>query len=420
MLFTVLNNEKNSLSQCVKEYGLKNVYNSFKFEFFGDDENAFEYENSGIVLFLQGNIYNILNLHNWLKIPYELNESHPADVIVHLYKKFGMEYTLSILDGVFSLFLLDQRHTSSETTLYVVGDYLGLQPIFALKQNKLKNNNDNDNVNNKFRFIQNRYDASYCLSTDIALLSKLRDTLKSKTNYDYEVISLVPGRCHKYSLSNKSSCTWKTQCDTLHPTSYTFDRRINTFYSIDDVMRNVERYVVSAIQKRLDVHVDKNIVIIVENNSYEAILIACIVSDYLHTNDRSHTLQILFTSKCENSIKLSEVLLAKELLFLPDNYDISELLKRMNSHNKLVSFSNLSIDMKRKKTLMDDDRNIIDNIAISIEKRIPYDDIIVEFPLLDINWIQYFLSINLDHRENILEKSFKGKQFHGKRTKFTL
>ena len=94
MLFTVLNNEKKSFSEYIKKFSLDVVFRTFKYEFYGKDENAFEYENGEIVLFLQGYIDNIVDIHSWLGIKYDPKTSHQADVIVHLYKKFGIEYTL--------------------------------------------------------------------------------------------------------------------------------------------------------------------------------------------------------------------------------------------------------------------------------------------------------------------------------------
>ena len=69
---------------------------------------------------------------------------------------------------------------------------------------------------------------------------------------------------------------------------------------------------------------------------------------------------------------------------------------------------------------MEHDKDIIDNIHITIKKQIRNDDVIMEYPLLDIRWLQYYFSINLDIRENILERSFKSKQFDGKSCQFTL
>ena len=419
MLFTVLNNEKKSFSEYIKKFSLDVVFRTFKYEFYGKDENAFEYENGEIVLFLQGYIYNIVDIHSWLGIKYDPKTSHQADVIVHLYKKFGIEYTLNILDGVFSLYLLDQRHTNPEATLYVVGDTLGLQPIFALKQNKVAVIDSNS----KFRFVQNRHDDFYCLSTNIEVLTKLRDNLKSETAYKYELTTLSPTRYHKFTMSNKSSCAWKSHNDmSHHPMSYFFDRNVNTFFSIEEIMQNVTRFVISAIHKRLCVHIslDKDILIFIKDDSYETKLIACIVSDYLKICNKSDKLQIHFISKCDGSLKLSRQLHAKTILFLPDEYNTSDFLCRMQSNKNMVCFSEMSIDMQKKGSLMEHDKDIIDNIHITIKKQIRNDDVIMEYPLLDIRWLQYYFSINLDIRENILERSFKSKQFDGKSCQFTL
>ncbi len=59
---------------------------------------------SDIVIFLKGEIYNLQTWISNLQLPLETTAE---DVIIHLYKKYGIEYTLQVIDGVFSFILFD-------------------------------------------------------------------------------------------------------------------------------------------------------------------------------------------------------------------------------------------------------------------------------------------------------------------------
>ena len=114
MIFTLLNNVytvfssemiKKSLNdnpgdekkENINEIGLKIIMN--------DNENTIIQNN--IVLLCNGEIYNSRELFYHLGI--EPNTEHSFEIIIPLYQKYGMEYTLQLLDGVFSFFLLDNN-----------------------------------------------------------------------------------------------------------------------------------------------------------------------------------------------------------------------------------------------------------------------------------------------------------------------
>ena len=74
-------------------------------------------------------IYILLfgNVYNWR---YFSIDKTPEDYIRRMYIKFGIEYTLQKLEGVFSIILLDQRIELEQSKLYVSIDHIGLIPIY--------------------------------------------------------------------------------------------------------------------------------------------------------------------------------------------------------------------------------------------------------------------------------------------------
>lgn len=76
------------------------------------------------VLICNGEIYNWKSLHKIINIPSETYSD--CEIIIHLYKKFGIEYTLNMLDGVFAFILLDK----TANKIFVARDPYGIRPLF--------------------------------------------------------------------------------------------------------------------------------------------------------------------------------------------------------------------------------------------------------------------------------------------------
>jgi asparagine synthase (glutamine-hydrolysing) len=82
----------------------------------------------GITLICNGEIYNYKEL-------YEIADAKPktnsdCEIIIHLYKKHGIEYTLNLLDGVFGFMLYDAR--GSKEIIHVARDPYGVRPLYTL------------------------------------------------------------------------------------------------------------------------------------------------------------------------------------------------------------------------------------------------------------------------------------------------
>jgi asparagine synthase (glutamine-hydrolysing) len=84
-----------------------------------------------IVLICNGEIYNYKELYGKLAIqPTTLSD---CEVIIHLYKRYGMDYTLQLLDGVFAFALYD----GNTETLHVARDPYGVRPLYSLMRDPL-------------------------------------------------------------------------------------------------------------------------------------------------------------------------------------------------------------------------------------------------------------------------------------------
>ena len=76
------------------------------------------------VLVCNGEIYNWKELYRTLDIEPETGSD--CEVIIHMYKRFGIQYTLDAIDGVFAFVLYDME----SDRVIVARDPYGVRPLF--------------------------------------------------------------------------------------------------------------------------------------------------------------------------------------------------------------------------------------------------------------------------------------------------
>ena len=77
-------------------------------------------------LICNGEIYNYKELYSELNLKGETDSD--CEIIIHLYKKFGIEHALTLLDGVFAFILVDH----SINSVFVARDPMGVRPLYQL------------------------------------------------------------------------------------------------------------------------------------------------------------------------------------------------------------------------------------------------------------------------------------------------
>jgi asparagine synthase (glutamine-hydrolysing) len=81
----------------------------------------------GIYLICNGEIYNWKQLYKMMDI--KPTTKSDCEIIIHMYKKFGIEQTLNMLDGVFAFLLYD----TNKEQIFVSRDVYGVRPLFIKK-----------------------------------------------------------------------------------------------------------------------------------------------------------------------------------------------------------------------------------------------------------------------------------------------
>lgn len=84
-----------------------------------------------IKLICNGEIYNYKKLYEDLNIT--PTTSSDCEIIIHLYKKYGIVQTLRMLDGVYSFILYDFRQHETEPIIYIARDPYGVRPLYIME-----------------------------------------------------------------------------------------------------------------------------------------------------------------------------------------------------------------------------------------------------------------------------------------------
>ena len=115
-------------SSHYKNYSNLDLYLSFhRLAINGLDSNSSQpFEINNKILICNGEIYNYKKLYLELKV--EPKTKSDCEVIIYLYEKYGIEYTLNLLDGVFAFILID----INKNIAFAARDPYGVRPMFIL------------------------------------------------------------------------------------------------------------------------------------------------------------------------------------------------------------------------------------------------------------------------------------------------
>ena len=375
-----------------------------------------------IILICNGEIYNYKTLYQYMNITPKTDSD--CEVIIHLYKKYGIEQTLTMLDGVFSFILLDNRMSDSLcNNVYIARDPLGVRPLYKLTQNA---------CNTTF----------YGFASEMKCLNNLENQFTETSVKD--ICQFTPGTYSVFELNSKVNAIWKPLHENIRYFTPSFshspflDKNIILFYK----RNNISVYLENAVNKRcitterpiaclLSGGLDSSLITALVNNYYklnniaqkletysiglegsEDLKHARTVADYLGTN---HT-EIIVTEK-----EMFEAI--PEVIYAIESYDTTTvrasignylLGKYISAHsNAKVIFNgdgsdelcggylymnncsdNIEFDKETRRLLKD--IHIFD--VLRSDKCISSHGLEPRTPFLDKNFVNHYLSIPLMYR----------------------
>ena len=220
-----------------------------------------------IVLICNGEIYNYKQLYKYMDI--EPTTGSDCEVIIHLYLKYGIEQTLTMLDGVFAFVLFDNRITSDlNNKVYVARDPYGVRPLYYLKQ----------------ATTENRFGSLHGFASELKCL----EYFYNKNPKDNKIVQFTPGTYSIFNLSSKVSSSWTPIKENIpyfipsFPYSLLVEGK-NKIKFLDEINTNVSYYLSNAVNKRC-LTTERPIACLL-SGGLDSSLIAALVANYYKKHD---------------------------------------------------------------------------------------------------------------------------------------
>lgn len=222
----------------------------------------------GISLVCNGEIYNYKFLYKEMKIT--PNTQSDCEVIIHLYKKYGIKQTLTMLDGVFSFILVDKNH--AEPKLYVARDPYGVRPLYKLTTET----------------------GLIGFASELKCLSKIYNTAENDTNVNsVDIYQFKPGTYSKYTLQEHNK-TWKCVKNNIKYIIPCFSQSLILEHSqhdlyVKNMLKDVSYFLNAAVVKRC-ISTERPVACLL-SGGLDSSLIAALVNSYHKKIDPNYRLE---------------------------------------------------------------------------------------------------------------------------------
>jgi len=174
-----------------------------------------------IHLICNGEIYNYRELYKLMNVSPKTNSD--CEIIIHLYKRYGIKQTLKMLDGVFAFALCDNNHTILESNIYIARDPYGIRPLYFL--------------NNTKKNIQ-----------VIGFASELK-MLSDFCNQNPEELTISqfkPGTYSSFNLNKSALATWTNiDNESYHEPGFSLNSMDMSW-----INRGIQTYLIQSVEKR--------------------------------------------------------------------------------------------------------------------------------------------------------------------------
>lgn len=216
-----------------------------------------------VVLICNGEIYNYKELYRMMGVIPKTDSD--CEVIIHLYMKYGIEQTLTMLDGVFSFILLDNRITEDlNNKVYIARDPYGVRPLY-------------------YSFDQNKSNL-IGFASELKCLHNLFYDSKKFTN----IKQFEPGTYSVYNLTGKVQSYWNLETENKRyyvpnmPVFNEFKSNMNYDY-FETIYNRVNNYLSNAVYKRCET-TERPIACLL-SGGLDSSLIAALVNNYCKMNN---------------------------------------------------------------------------------------------------------------------------------------
>ena len=214
--------------------------------------------NEEVLLVCNGEIYNYKELYKLFPDDTAKTDSD-CEIIIHMYRKYGIDYTLNNLDGVFAFVLIDLE----KNLMFVARDPYGVRPLYNMQFNyntKLKDNVTFNAFASEMKQI-------------VPMSNKLHELLASNEKPP-TIKQFAPGTYSSYSLYEGS---WHFTKKDRFSTQGFLEHRFSDFESL---LQEIHERLVIAVKKRVVGTTDRPIACLL-SGGLDSSLITSIVSRFV-------------------------------------------------------------------------------------------------------------------------------------------
>ncbi len=415
-----------------------------------------------ISLICNGEIYNYKKLFSLLPGHVRPSTNSDCEIIIHLYKTFGIESTLQMLDGVFAFVLIDARLTNEANKIYIARDPYGVRPLYSMTDISGSTNSAIAFASElkSLKPIQDSLNKHYTDMRDCILFDNPKANVK-KIYKQYHIQQFKPGTYSVYKFAFQSSSFWKTNKQVRYNT---FPFNTNIFarkYDTNNILDNIQVYFKEAVYKRC-VSTDRPIACLL-SGGLDSSLVTALVNEYHKINnlpkletysigmegseDLKYAQQVAdYLGTKHTSIEVSEsdfVNAIPNVIYDIESYDTTTVrasvgnwlvAKYISEHSEAkVIFNGDGSDelmggylyMKKADNCIELDREckrLLNNIhyfdVLRSDRSISSHGLEPRTPFLDRTWVNYYLSLPMkmryskhDPEKYLIRKAFSEEYF---------
>ena len=278
---------------------------------------VFPFIDGDVTVMCNGVIYNHKELFRFMNE--EPKTMHPCEIIIVLYRKYGIEHTIQLLDGSFSFILIDTTPANECARTYIVRDPYGSKPLYMLYPKPIATSLyhslsaiENENIYGFATEVKMLYGLYNTLNnTDIntpivqggqpaVLADKKKRTKKASatastsaavsaapfsSTKQYNIRHFEPGTYSLIELSPKN-ISWSMVFEEKRYHTAGFNSimyHLSPQYYVSEVVQNIQRYLIRAVEKRC-ANANRKMAVLL-SGGLDSSLVAALVQQYHVTNN---------------------------------------------------------------------------------------------------------------------------------------
>ena len=286
-----------------------------------------------ITLICNGEIFNYKELFEMIGETPKTNSD--CEIIIHLYKKYGIEHTLRMLDGEFAFAILDSRN-KEQMVFHYARDPYGVRPLYILEHSKEYLSDFNEKTVNNIRIIKEKV---FAVASELKVLHKLYDYKDRRLYYEdedhsvrkmnmrlkglnpYNIVQVTPGTFSSYK-TNKSDEYWENlvKNKSYHTTPIS-EMMTTSKKSLDEYKRGICEYLNYAVKKRVVGTCDRPIACLL-SGGLDSSLITALVKKYYKGELETYSIGMQGSEDLRNASIVAKHLGTKltEIVMKPDEF----------------------------------------------------------------------------------------------------